>query len=99
MHGVVFLGNKKIEGEISDPKVGEGDVLVRVKASAICGSEMETYVPPTGLPWKGNPGTRLWALSKIPMDQNAFGRETELAFQHSRAAAIVSGCSGKTDFL
>ena len=45
MRGVVFLGNKKMElGEIPDPKVREEDVLVRVKASAICGSEMETFV-------------------------------------------------------
>jgi len=57
MRGVVFLGNKKMElGEIPDPKVREGDVLVRVKASAICGSEMETFCSPQqAFPWKGEP--------------------------------------------
>jgi len=67
MRGVVFLGNKKMElGEIPDPKLGKGDVLVRVKASALCGSEMETFVPPTGLPWKGNPGHEVMGIVENP---------------------------------
>ena len=67
MRGVVFLGNKKMEwAEIPYPEVGKGDVLVRVKASAICGSEMETFVPPTGLTWKGNPGHEVMGIVEDP---------------------------------
>ena len=73
MRGVVFLGDKKMElGEIPDPKVREGDVLVRVKASAICGSEMETFVPPTGLPWKGNPGHEVMGIIEDPNGSKRF---------------------------
>ncbi|MBW1858320.1 MAG: alcohol dehydrogenase catalytic domain-containing protein [Deltaproteobacteria bacterium] len=59
-------------GEIPDPKVRKGDVLVRVKASAICGSEMETFVPPTGLPWKGNPGHEVMGIIEDPNGSKRF---------------------------
>ncbi len=73
MLGVIFLGNKKMElGEIPDPNVREGDVLIRVKASAICGSEMETFVPPRGLPWKGNPGHEVMGIIEDPNGSKRF---------------------------
>ena len=84
MRGVVFLGNRKMElGEIPDPKVREGDVLVRVKASAICGSEMETFVPPTGLPWKGNPGHEVMGIIEDPNGSKRFRKVTPRCVAHS----------------
>ena len=57
MRGLTFLGNSKIEmADLPDPEMKKGDMLVRIKASAICGSEVETYEPPGGYPGGGNPG-------------------------------------------
>ncbi len=50
-----FLGNRRVEIEEVDlPRPGPGEVLVRIRASAICGSEMGTYRSPDGR--EGNPG-------------------------------------------
>ncbi|MEK7399391.1 MAG: zinc-binding dehydrogenase [Candidatus Poribacteria bacterium] len=55
MKGIKFLGNSRVElADLPDPKLGEGDVLVKVKASAICGSEMGSYRSPN--PMNGNAG-------------------------------------------
>jgi threonine dehydrogenase-like Zn-dependent dehydrogenase len=55
MKCIKFAGNRKIElVDIPTPKLDEGEILVRIKASAICGSEMESFPKETGL--KGNPG-------------------------------------------
>jgi threonine dehydrogenase-like Zn-dependent dehydrogenase len=44
MKGVVFPGNKKVEvREFPIPTPGPGEVLIRLKASAICRSDMSLY--------------------------------------------------------
>lgn len=44
MRGVVFAGERKIEiGTFDDPKPGFGEVVVEVKASGICGSDLKFY--------------------------------------------------------
>ena len=44
MKALVFLGPGKFEfREVPRPEVGRGDVLVRVRAAGICGSELEAY--------------------------------------------------------
>ena len=44
MRGVVFLGNRKAEvREFSTPDPGPGQVLVRMKVSSICGTDMHFY--------------------------------------------------------
>ncbi len=41
MRGVVFLGNRKLEiREFPDPKPGPGEVVVAMKASGMCGSDL-----------------------------------------------------------
>ncbi len=55
MKRVVFAGNSRVDVQdapVPEPKPGE--VLIRVEASAICGSEMKRYRGPDALP--GNPG-------------------------------------------
>jgi threonine dehydrogenase-like Zn-dependent dehydrogenase len=44
MRGVVFLGNRKLElREFPDPKPGPGEVVLAIKASGMCGSDLKFY--------------------------------------------------------
>src|SRR2546422_300733 len=44
MRGVVFLGNRKLElRDFPDPTPGPGEVLVAMKASGMCGSDLHPY--------------------------------------------------------
>jgi threonine dehydrogenase-like Zn-dependent dehydrogenase len=49
MKGAVFLGNRKIEiRDFPDPTPGPGEVVVQMKASGMCGSDLKFYRPPPG---------------------------------------------------
>jgi 2-desacetyl-2-hydroxyethyl bacteriochlorophyllide A dehydrogenase len=55
MQTVVFTGNSRVAvRDAPQPGPGPGEVLIRVGASAICGSEMKRYYAPD--PLQGNPG-------------------------------------------
>src|SRR5713101_3434741 len=44
MHGVVFLGERKLElREFPDPTPGPGEVVIAIKASGMCGSDLHPY--------------------------------------------------------
>jgi D-arabinose 1-dehydrogenase-like Zn-dependent alcohol dehydrogenase len=44
MRGVVFLGGRKLElREFPDPTPGPGEVVVAMKASGMCGSDLHPY--------------------------------------------------------
>jgi L-iditol 2-dehydrogenase len=44
MRGVVFTGDRKIEiGTFDEPEAGPGEVVIAVKASGICGSDLKFY--------------------------------------------------------
>ena len=44
MRGVVFLGNRKLElREFPDPTPGAGEVVLAIKASGMCGSDLHPY--------------------------------------------------------
>lgn len=44
MRGVVFLGNRRLElREFPDPTPGPGEVVLAIKASGMCGSDLHTY--------------------------------------------------------
>jgi threonine dehydrogenase-like Zn-dependent dehydrogenase len=44
MHGVVFLGNRKLElREFPDPVPSFGEVVIAIKASGMCGSDLHPY--------------------------------------------------------
>ena len=44
MRGVVFLGNRKLElREFPDPAPGPGEVVLEIKASGMCGSDLKFY--------------------------------------------------------
>jgi threonine dehydrogenase-like Zn-dependent dehydrogenase len=49
MRGAVFLGNRKIEiRSFPDPTPGPGEVVIQMKASGMCGSDLKFYRPPPG---------------------------------------------------
>lgn len=49
MRGAVFLGNRKIEiRTFPDPTPSPGEVVIRMKASGMCGSDLKFYRPPPG---------------------------------------------------
>jgi len=49
MRGVVFLGDRKVEmRNFPDPTPGPGEVVVEMKASGMCGSDLKFYRSPPG---------------------------------------------------
>ena len=47
MRGAVFLGNRKIEiRKFPDPAPGPGEVVIRMRASGMCGSDLHVYRAP-----------------------------------------------------
>jgi (R,R)-butanediol dehydrogenase/meso-butanediol dehydrogenase/diacetyl reductase len=47
VRGLVCLGDRKLElQEFPDPEPGPGDVVVQMRASGICGSDMHAYLGP-----------------------------------------------------
>src|SRR5947207_5465104 len=49
MKGVVFLGDRKLElREFPDPTPGPRDVILEIKASGMCGTDLHTYRAPGG---------------------------------------------------
>jgi threonine dehydrogenase-like Zn-dependent dehydrogenase len=49
MRGAVFLGNRKIEiRNFPDPTPGAGEVVVQMRASGMCGSDLKFYRPAPG---------------------------------------------------
>jgi threonine dehydrogenase-like Zn-dependent dehydrogenase len=49
MRGAVFLGNRRIEvRHFPDPTPGPGEVVIQMKASGMCGSDLKFYRPPPG---------------------------------------------------
>lgn len=49
MKGVVFLGNRALElQDFPDPTPGAGEVVLEIKASGLCGSDLKFYRSPPG---------------------------------------------------
>ena len=49
MRGAVFLGDRKVElRTFPDPAPGPGEVVIAMKASGMCGSDLKFYRPPPG---------------------------------------------------
>ena len=47
MRGVVFVGERELEiREFPDPTPGPGEVIVQIKASGVCGSDLHSYREP-----------------------------------------------------
>jgi threonine dehydrogenase-like Zn-dependent dehydrogenase len=49
MKGVVFRGNRQLElQDFPDPTPGPGEVVLQIKASGLCGSDLKSYRGPPG---------------------------------------------------
>src|SRR3989454_5296636 len=49
VRGAVFLGNRKVElRSFPDPTPGAGEVVIEMKASGMCGSDLKFYRSPPG---------------------------------------------------
>jgi threonine dehydrogenase-like Zn-dependent dehydrogenase len=49
MKGVVFVGNRQLElQDFPDPTPGAGEVVLEIKASGLCGSDLKSYRGPPG---------------------------------------------------
>jgi threonine dehydrogenase-like Zn-dependent dehydrogenase len=49
MRGIVFLGDRKVElRSFADPTPGPGEVVIQMKASGMCGSDLKFYRSPPG---------------------------------------------------
>ena len=49
MRGAVFLGDRKVElRSFPDPTLGPGEVVIEMKASGMCGSDLKFYRSPPG---------------------------------------------------
>ena len=49
VRGAVFLGNRKVElRSFPDPTPGPGEVVIQMKASGMCGSDLKFYRSPPG---------------------------------------------------
>ena len=47
MKGIVFAGNRKVElRDFPDPEPGDDDVVLEIKASGMCGSDLHVYRSP-----------------------------------------------------
>ena len=82
MRGVVFMGDREIElMEFPDPTPGPDEVVVEMKASGMCGSDLHQYRRPKsggesigGLPVNPNPvigGHEPSASSRLSVPRSA----------------------------
>ena len=56
MQGIVFTGNRTAElREFPDPEPGHGEVVVRIRASGMCGSDLHAYRAATAATDAGTP--------------------------------------------
>ena len=59
MKGVVFLGDRKLEfRDFPDPTPGPGEVVIEMKASGMCGSDLKFYRAKGGASSLGLGGSR-----------------------------------------
>ena len=83
MKGVVFLGDRKLElREFPDPTPGPRDVILEIKASGMCGSDLHNYRAPA------NPGGAVTGGIK---------RESGVIAGHEPCGVVVAVGSGVTE--
>lgn len=83
MRGVVFLGDRELALEaFPDPTPGPGEVIIEMKASGMCGSDLHTYRAPKG-----------GAAASLGLG----GKGTPVIAGHEPCGVVVAKGSGVTD--
>ena len=73
MRGVVFLGERKVElRSFPDPTPGPGEVVLEMKASGMCGSDLKFYRSPPGA------ATSTVSPLVLPIRARAMGEDSEM---------------------
>ena len=98
MRGLRFLGNSKVEiAELPHPNISAGDVLVKVKVSAICGSEMGQYRGAD--PMDGNAGHEVMGVVADPNGSKRFRAGDRVGVSTIQGCGDCFWClQGKSDF-
>ena len=68
MRGITFLGDRELEiRDFPDPKPGPGEVILQMKASGMCGSDLHAYrgAWPPRWGWAVTPGPSSRGLSPV----------------------------------
>lgn len=106
MKGVVFPGGRKIElRDFPDPTPGPGDVVIEIKASGMCGSDLKFYRADAGAPsslglgGKGGPviaghepcGIVVAVGAGVPEKQGRIGMRAMC--HHYRGCGVCPQCS------
>ena len=61
-------GNRQIEiRNVSDPTPGEGEVLLKIEASGMCGSDLHAYRAPAGPSSAGMVTSAMVMMPPVPM--------------------------------
>ena len=105
MQGIVFLGDKKLEiQDFDDPSPGPDDVIIEIKASGMCGSDLKFYRAnngPSSLGLGGDDkpviaghepcGTIVEIGSNVP--KKTFQLDTRVMQHHYEGCGTCSHCS------
>ena len=105
MQGIVFLGDKKLEIQnFEDPSPGPDDVIIEIKASGMCGSDLKFYRAnngPSSLGLGGDDkpviaghepcGTIVEIGSNVP--KKTFQLDTRVMQHHYECCGTCSHCS------
>lgn len=106
MKGAVLLGDRKVElYDFPDPAPGEGEAIVEIKASGLCGSDLQFYRAPLGeglaaLGLSGGDGLVIaghepcGVVADLPGAEKSdrFGVGTRVMVHHYRGCAHCSHC-------
>ena len=65
MKGVVFIGDRRLElQDFPDPAPGPGEVVLEIKASGMCGSDLKLYRAAAGAAGAGR-RARHWRQGRL----------------------------------
>ena len=67
MRGVTFPGERSVETmNFPDPTPGPGEVVLEMKASGMCGSDLHQYRRPKNMPRTGSGASRRAPILSLP---------------------------------
>jgi threonine dehydrogenase-like Zn-dependent dehydrogenase len=87
MRGVVFKGDRRVEvAQFPDPEPGQGEVVLEIKASGLCGSDLKFYRDP--------PGAALKAFGFTGFDERGMEENPAIVAGHEPCGVIAAVGAG-----